>query len=336
MQTLVVVAACSMLLAPVCVQAVPRILVVTAVDYEYAAVAALLEQKTEDVLGGRQFATGQVGAAAVAVIRAGWGKAHAAGATSGAIQRFRPQLVVMAGSAAGVDPTHIRSGDVVISRGTFQYDVGQLSHGTLQIWRPQTPLEHPYPHENFLSPDHLVRLAVTAAHGASFPQWTLPAGCTCLKDGRRTPACAGPEQPVGRAQPQICAGVLATGDAFVVDPRFAAKLARERRAVSVDMETAAVAQEAADHGVPFLGVRVIADVVGASTSTSLYDCLKPLTGPRLGAVMAHVLSALGALTQLTEADDGAPMAECPQSRAAWSRSLKKPARTTPSRLLQLR
>ena len=174
MHTLVVVAACSMLLAAVCVQAVPRILVVTAVDYEYAAIAALLEQKTEDVLGGRQCTTGQVGAAAVAVIRSGWGKAHAAGATSGAIERFRAQLVVMAGSAAGLDPTHIRSGDVVISQGTFQYDVGQKSHGTIQIWRPRTPLEQPFPHDNFRSADHLIRLAVTAAHGASFPEWTLP------------------------------------------------------------------------------------------------------------------------------------------------------------------
>ena len=129
---------------------------------------------------------------------------------------------------------------------------------------------------------------------------------------------------------------MATGDAFVVDPSFAAKLARERRAVSVDMETAAVAQEAADHGLPFIGVRVIADVMGASTSASLYDCLKPLAGPRLAEVMANVLSALGSLTQLTEADDVAPMAECPQSLAARSRSIKRPARTTPSRLLQLR
>ena len=140
------------------------------------------------MLGGRQFSTGHVGAAEVAVIRSGWGKAHAAGATSGAIQRFRPQIVVMAGSAGGLDPMHIRSGDVIISRGTFQYDVGQLSKGTLQIWRPQTPLEQPFPHDNLRSPEQLIRLAVTAADGASFPEWKLPAGCTCMKDGRRTPA----------------------------------------------------------------------------------------------------------------------------------------------------
>jgi adenosylhomocysteine nucleosidase len=273
----------------------PRILVVTAVDYEQAAVRSVLRHPSDGELAGRAYAAGTVGGVEVVAIRAGWGKAHAAGATAAAIERFRPTMVVMAGIAGGIDPARADSGDVVVSSDTFQHDLGMRKPGGgFDRWSPETPLEKPYPAPRFASPPALVAVAAAAARGVAWVPWLLPRGCTCEADGRRKPACTGTERRVDRETPRVVVGGLATGDVFLADPGVAGGLASSDQAVGVDMETAAVAQEAADHSLPFLGIRVIADMVGGTEGESLYYCLKPQSGPRLAAVMARVLPAVAA------------------------------------------
>jgi adenosylhomocysteine nucleosidase len=97
----------------------PPTLVITAVDYEYDAVVGLLSARSQIVLGGRQVTEGSMGSERIVVVRAGWGNAQAAGATSLAISRFAPKLVVMAGVAEGLDTDNVSSGDVVIGASTF-------------------------------------------------------------------------------------------------------------------------------------------------------------------------------------------------------------------------
>jgi adenosylhomocysteine nucleosidase len=271
----------------------PRVLVVTAVDYEQSAVRSLLQSPTDGMLGGRAYSVGQVGDVSVIAIRAGWGKAHAAGATALAIERFHPSLVVMAGISGGLDPQRATSGDVVVGEATFQHDLGLRGPGgDFAPWPPQTPLEKPYPAPRFESPPKLVAAAALGASETVFSPWMLPKGCTCQSDGRREPSCTGEERQVDRPAPRVLVGILATGDVFLADPSLAKALAARDGALSVDMETAAVAQEAADHGLPFLGVRVIADMVGGPEGESLYYCLKPQSGPRLAAVLARILPAV--------------------------------------------
>ncbi len=271
----------------------PRILVVTAVDYEQAAVRSVLQGPRDGMLGGRAYVLGRASGVEVVAVRAGWGKAHAAGATAAAIQRFHPSLVVMAGISGGLDQERASSGDVVVGSATFQHDLGlRRAGGDFVPWPPETPLERPYPATRFESPPLLVAAAASAAREVVWSPWMLPHGCACESDGRRKATCTGMERRVDREGPRVVAGVLATGDAFLADPRLAQALAGREGAVSVDMETAAVAQEAADHGIPFLGVRVIADMVGGSEGESLYYCLKPQSGPRLAAVLARILPAV--------------------------------------------
>jgi adenosylhomocysteine nucleosidase len=274
----------------------PRILVVTAVDYEQAAIRAVLREAKDGMIGGRAFTTGRIDGAEVVAIRAGWGKAHAAGATALGIERFRPDLVVMAGISGGLDPERATSGDVVVGADTFQHDLGlRKPDGDLELWPAQTPLEKPYPGPRFTSPPELVAAAAAAARQVAFRPWMLPPGCACENDGRRKPSCTGPERRVDREVPRVLVGTLATGDVFLADRRLAQALASREQAVSVDMETAAVAQEAADHDVPFLGVRLVSDLVGGPDGDALYYCLKPQSGPRLGALMEKILPAIAAV-----------------------------------------
>jgi adenosylhomocysteine nucleosidase len=272
-----------------------RILVITAVDYEFEAARSLLQGRTDGVLGGRQFAAGRLGALEVVALRAGWGKAHAAGATAAGIARFAPTLVVMAGISGGLDPARAATGDVVIGSVTFQHDLGmRRPGGAFERWAAQTPTEGQFPAPVFVAQPALVAAAATAARTVRWVPWTLPTGCRCENDGRRRPACVGAERRVDADPPRVVVAPLATGDVFLADPALAAELSARDGAASVDMETAAVAQEAASEGVPFLGVRVVSDMVGGPEGDALYYCLKPQSGPRLAAVLAAVLPAVAA------------------------------------------
>lgn len=52
---------------------------------------------------------------------------------------------------------------------------------------------------------------------------------------------------------------IVTGDCFVEDPALAARLSRDHAAHLVDMESAAIAQVAAAHGIGFAGIRSVSD-----------------------------------------------------------------------------
>jgi nucleoside phosphorylase len=160
--------------------------------------------------------------------------------------------------AGGLNPALLASGDVVVSPGTFQHDLGEISGGKVKIWAPETPLGRPYSSDMFLTPPYLVQAALRAIKDVAFTPWKLPASCVCENDGRPKPECRGEPMVIGRPKPKICSGVIATGDTFIADAALAVALSDGRKAVAVDMETAAVAQEATDV-IPFLAVRVIGD-----------------------------------------------------------------------------
>jgi adenosylhomocysteine nucleosidase len=302
-----------------------RILVVTAVDYEFSAVSSLLRSSHTFVLADRQVSVGEYAGSRVAVIRAGWGKAQAAGATALAIRLFSPKLVIMAGVGGGVNTASITSGDVVIAQSTFQYDLGRLSQSQLEIWPPETPQEQPYPSPNFESPVQLVRRAVREARMAQFTSWKLPIACSCDKDGTLKPGCTKPAVQVDRVEPNVCSGVIASGDAFLVDRSVAERLVSERHVQTVDMETAAVAEEASNNRIPFVGVRVVSDVVNGANE-DLYYCLKPFSGARLKQVMQRVLSSLNAKLP-TGASDGSLL--CGGERASPQGMSLGPQRAPP-------
>lgn len=291
--SLALCAACAARVAPADAPSGPRILVITAVDYEYAAARSLLQAPRDGTMAGRPYASGRLaGGPEVIAVRGGWGKVNAAGATALAIARFRPTLVVMAGISGGLDPARATSGDVVIGSRTFQHDLGMRGPGgAFQRWAAQTPVEVELPAAGLASPDRLVSAAAAAARTVQWTPWRLPRGCKCENDGRRK-ECAGAERRVDRDAPRVIIAPLATGDVFVADPALAAELATRDEAASVDMETAAVAQEASSAGVPFLAVRVVSDVVGGPEGDALYYCLKPQSGPRLAAVLAAILPAV--------------------------------------------
>ena len=200
------------------------VLIVTAVDNEFDAAKSILAEPRVSVTGGRQVAVGAFQGHCAVVIRSGWGKAQAAGATAFAIAKFHPSLVLFAGVGAGVNTERADSGDVVIVDSALQYDLGKRSAEGLEIWPPETPLETSYPETTFHFSPKLVDPALLAAKQLKLTPWTLRIGCPCKADGSVVEPCAAPAVRVGRASPRVCKGVAGTADQFLVDPAVSAKL----------------------------------------------------------------------------------------------------------------
>jgi adenosylhomocysteine nucleosidase len=69
-------------------------------------------------------------------------------------------------------------------------------------------------------------------------------------------------RPVRGRLPRVLTGRVGTIDAVLHDRARGEQLAHEHQILAVEMEGAAIAQACHEHGVPFLAVRAISDVIG--------------------------------------------------------------------------
>jgi adenosylhomocysteine nucleosidase len=88
---------------------------------------------------------------------------------------------------------------------------------------------------------------------------------------------------------RLATGALLTSEPAVAAAALKASLFRETRAVAVDMESAAVAAVAADHGLPFLALRVILDTARDTLPPSITRAFDPTAGGHAGPPRAAAL-----------------------------------------------
>jgi adenosylhomocysteine nucleosidase len=84
-----------------------------------------------------------------------------------------------------------------------------------------------------------------------------------------------------QGQVPVVAGVLLTSDVAVAAVALKASLFRATQALAVDMESAAVAEVAAAHGLPFVALRVILDTARDSLPESVLRDFAPTARPPL-------------------------------------------------------
>ncbi len=165
------------------------------------------------------------------VAATGIGKVSASARAQAAIGEFGATGVIFSGVAGGIGEG-VRAGDLVIATETVQHDFDCTVFG-------YQPGEVPRPGS----------LAV-ASDG------------TYVEAARRAAArCAWEALPDGR-RPAVHQGRILTGDQFVCSEETVARLAGTFGGLSVDMESAAVAQVASWNEVPFLVIRSFSDTAG--------------------------------------------------------------------------
>ncbi len=161
------------------------------------------------------------------------GKVNAAMAAQLAVDRFRPAAILTCGSAGGLHP-EVQPGDLVISTHTAQHDAGMnwgsrfITLGVQFHRNGRTGLRRRFPADPSL-------LAAAQEAARSLPH-----------DGHGRP-------------PWVHAGLIVTGDQAIFSRQRRQAVLETWHALAVDMESAAVAQVAAAHGIPWLAIRGISD-----------------------------------------------------------------------------
>ncbi|MGA2060685.1 MAG: hypothetical protein ABSG67_09415 [Thermoguttaceae bacterium] len=206
----------------------------------------------------------------VVVIRSGAGRENAARAAEVLIDGHRPQIIISAGFAGGLDPS-LKRHDILLADSVIDSKGGQI------ILRQALP-----------SPDIANQVQSSSVGPSS-------------SEGRplRWPLALSSIDPSESIWPGLRFGKLLTVDHVVRDSAEKQALHQHHQALVVDMETFAVAEVCRDCGVPLCAVRIIHDAAGDELPPDVERLLRQKSEPaRLGAALAAIWRRPGSVKDL--------------------------------------
>ncbi|MGE4586676.1 MAG: 5'-methylthioadenosine/adenosylhomocysteine nucleosidase [Mangrovibacterium sp.] len=187
--------------------------------------------------GCREFLRGFIGEEEVVMCLSGWGKVAAASTATSLINLYGAGRLLFIGLAGSLQ-SHLNIGDIVVADRLIQHDVDlsrleDFRHIEAPFWR------------NF-------SFAVDPA-GTDRALEASREFCRRLGEGRYPAISAA-------YHPQVHVGAIASGDQFIASAQGKERI-RERfpEALCAEMEGGALAQVAADYGVPCTVIRIISD-----------------------------------------------------------------------------
>jgi adenosylhomocysteine nucleosidase len=207
------------------------------------------------------------------------GPVNAAAATERVIGQFAPRAVLHGGSAGSHNP-ELLPGDVVVGERYVIHTSRALRAARAARGLPLSLLRFRQDGKRVTLPHvatepHLLQLAMAVAERElrAFGPWDAPGW----------PAALPPR--TGRA----ISGIIASADAWTIEPADLAALREDFGAECEDMESAYVAQVCALHRVPFLAIRAISDneAACALTPADVRPCIAAA-----GLRAARILGAL--------------------------------------------
>ena len=180
-------------------------------------------------VGTIRFWKGEYKGKKVILVQSGIGKVHAAAATQILISQFAPDAIFSCGAAGSLD-TRYQIADIIVGERTIHHDYGFVVPETFihfGIWIRKADKKSEFLKE-FPADSELLRIAQSVN-----TRW--------------------------EDQSQVGYGSILTGDQVILSSEKRQALVDQFGALAVDMESAAIAQVAYMHNVPFLAVRGISD-----------------------------------------------------------------------------
>ena len=214
------------------------ILIQGAMDVEVDTMVAALQEKQALTIGAWTFWQGTLAGYPVVISRTEVGLANAAAATTLAIERFKPRLIINQGTSGGHDPA-LHRGDIVIA--TRSFNMGAYRSD----FTPADQGIDPRKWHNFEVTMRLRENGKLVEH-TSF---------------------AGDPELVGRAlgmadryqHGRVVAGIIGTADEWNRQVARINWLHQTYNTAAEEMETASAALVAEAYKVPFVGVRVLSN-----------------------------------------------------------------------------
>jgi len=188
--------------------------------------------------GSREFYSGTIGNNEVVLCLSGWGKVAAASTATSLINLFGVDRLVFIGLAGAIHPK-LTIGDIVIADKLVQHDVD------LSMLRGLGEVQSPF----------YTKFEFKTEQEFNF---------TALDAVKNFLASINPEEHPDlyeKYKPNVFIGTIATGDQFIASHEGKKKISdRYPEILCTEMEGAAIAQVAADYGIPCAGVRIVSDM----------------------------------------------------------------------------
>ncbi len=218
-----------------------KIGILGAMEEEIRLLADGMTNKHFEVIGKREYISGQICDHDICLVFSRWGKVAAASTATTLIQHYGVDRLIFTGVAGGVDP-ELNIGDMVVADNLVQHDMdASFLPGIAEFEIPLLGIS------DFRIGEKYVQTAIEAVKKYLDTDLTQEV----------------PEQTLAQfsiTRPRVVQGTIASGDQFISS---AAKAARLREKIPglrcVEMEGAAVAQVAHEHDIPCLVLRTISD-----------------------------------------------------------------------------
>jgi adenosylhomocysteine nucleosidase len=208
-------------------------LVLGAIPHESELVERALARRRHGWLAGFRYSEGRIGGRHVVVAVTGIGKTNASMIATLFIRHFRPQEVIMTGTASRINPAR-RNGDVIVGAVTCNHDFGSLDPDfAMDYFSAEGPLRDQMP-------------------------ILFPADPRLLAAARKTMRSHRPERAIQhnpRYMPSVRLGRLTAGDQFGIPRERIAHIRRQLRPDLMEMESGSVAQVCWYLRTPFLCIR---------------------------------------------------------------------------------
>lgn len=214
------------------------ILIQGAMDVEVDTMVAALQEKQAQTIGAWTFWQGTLAGYPVVISRTEVGLANAAAATTLAIERFKPRLIINQGTSGGHDPA-LHRGDIVIA--TRSFNMGAYRSDLTPVEQGVDP-----------SKWHNFEVTMRLRENGKLVEHT---------------SFAGDPELVGRAlgmadryqHGRVVAGIIGTADEWNRQVARINWLHQTYNTAAEEMETSSAALVAEAYKVPFVGIRVLSN-----------------------------------------------------------------------------
>ncbi len=219
---------------------------ICAIPEERVDLKAALDHEETVAIGGLEFDRGRLDGHPVVLAEAGIGKVNTAVVATLLASRFDADLLAFSGVAGGLDPD-LAIGDLVIAERAIQHDCGVIEDGGLIPYQAgHVPFFNPTEQLGYGAEKAMLERIRSALDDLTFPPLATEAGGSG-KDAK------------------IAYGTILAGDQYIHSEVTRERLHRTFDAKAVAMEGGAMAQVAERFGLPWLEIRALSDLAGASS-----------------------------------------------------------------------
>ena len=279
-----------------------RIAVMSAFETELVALRAATTITETRVVNGRTWYLGTLAGHEVVLLLSGYSMVNAAMTTQALLDRLPIRAIVFSGIAGGVNPG-LDIGDVTIPAQWGNYQESVFARETPTGFAPARTTTGfggfgmMFPQGTSVTvrsiPDSLERRFW-------FPVDTLALRIAREVAGRVTLTRCTADGGCLPAQPKIVVGGNGvSGPTFVDNAAYREWSWRTFQADALDMETAAVAVVAHEHGVPYIAFRSLSDLAGGETGTNVMRTFGRLASTNAATVVLEFLRAYPRTTMRT-------------------------------------